>query len=70
MEIESKIRKWGNSYGVMLPKQFLESEHLQEEDIVKVNIVSKKADIGKLQGLWKFKRPIKEIMKDIKEGYD
>lgn len=70
MEIESKIRKWGNSYGVMLSKQFLESEHLQEEDIVKVNIVSKKADIGKLQGLWKFKRPIKEIMKDIKEGYD
>ena len=70
MEIESKIRKWGNSYGVMLPKQFLESEHLQEEDIVKVNIVSKKADIGKLQGLWRFKRPIKEIMKDIKEGYD
>ena len=70
MEIESKIRKWGNSYGVMLPKQFLESEHLQEEEIVKVNIVSKKADIGKLQGLWKFKRPIKEIMKGIKEGYD
>ena len=70
MEIESKIRKWGNSYGVMLPKQFLESEHLQEEETVKVNIVSKKADIGKLQGLWKFKRPIKEIMKDIKEGYD
>ncbi len=70
MEIESKVRKWGNSYGVMLPKQFLESEHLQEEDIVKVNIISKKADIGKLRGLWKFKRPIKEIMKDIKEGYD
>ncbi len=70
MEIESKIRKWGNSFGVILPKQFLESEHLQEEDIVKVNIVSKKANISKLRGLWKFKRPIKEIMKDIKEGYD
>ena len=69
MEIESKIRKWGNSYGVMLPKNFLESEHLQEEDIVKVNI-SKKAEIKKLRGLWNFKRPIKEIMKDIKEGYD
>ncbi len=69
MEIESKIRKWGNSYGVMLSKQFLESEHLQESDVVKVNI-SKKSDLTKLCGLWKFKRPIKEIMKDIKEGYD
>ncbi len=70
MEIESKIRKWGNSYGVILPKQFLESEHLQEEDVVKINVTAKKADIAKLRGLWKFKRPIKEIMKEIKEGYE
>jgi len=70
MEVESKVRKWGNSYGIILTKDFLENEGINENDVVLVNIISKKTDIIKLKGLWKFKRPINEIIKDIKAGYN
>ncbi|HLC58767.1 MAG TPA: AbrB/MazE/SpoVT family DNA-binding domain-containing protein [Candidatus Nanoarchaeia archaeon] len=70
MEVETKIRKWGNSYGVILPKSVIETGMFSDNDEVIVKIKKKKKDLSELAGLWKFKRPIEEIMKDIKEGYD
>ena len=70
MEIDTKIRKWGNSYGVLIPKSVLEEEHLTENDSIKINIIGKKKDLEKLFGLCKFKKPTNEIIKEIKEAYD
>ncbi len=70
MEIETKLRKWGNSYGVLLPKEVVENQNLKEDSIVKINISPKKPDFRKLFGLCKFKKPMKEIIKEIKEGHD
>ncbi len=70
MEIQSKIRKWGNSYGILLSREVLDNENLHENDEVLVNVKSKKADLSGLFGICKFKRPTKEIIKEIKEGYN
>ncbi len=70
MEVETKIRKWGNGYGILLPKSFVNGEAFSENEFVVVNISSRKKDIRKLRGLCKFNRSTEEIMKEIRDGYD
>ena len=69
MAIRTRIRKWGNSFGVMIPRSFLKEKDLyvDEEVLVEVN---RKRNLEKLFGLCHFKRSTKEIVKEIKEGYD
>ena len=52
METTSKIRKWGNSFGVLVPKDLIEKENfkLNEEVVVKLE---KKKDISKVFGILK-----------------
>jgi antitoxin component of MazEF toxin-antitoxin module len=38
MEIETKIRKWGNSYGVLLPKELLEKEKITKDSRVIITL--------------------------------
>lgn len=70
MEIEGRIKKWGNSYGVLLPKGYIQRKHLAENEAVMVNVKSKKQDLQQLFGLCHFKKPVKQMMKEIKEGYE
>lgn len=69
METVSKIRKWGNSFGVLVPKDLIEKENfkLNEEVIVKLQ---KRKDISKVFGILKTKRATEELMKEIREGYN
>ena len=68
METVSKIRKWGNSFGVLVPKELIKKENLKvnEEVVVKLE---KKKDLMQLFGFCNFKNPTKQLMKEIREGY-
>ena len=67
--IEGKITRWGNSYGILIPKETLEKQHLHEQDEIVITI-QKKSNLEKLFGLCKFKKSTKEMLKEIREGYD
>ena len=69
METTSKIRKWGNSFGVLVPKDLIEKENfkLNEEVVVKLE---KKRDISKVFGILKTKRATEDLMREIREGYN
>jgi len=69
METTSKIRKWGNSFGVLVPKDLIEKENfkLNEEVVVKLE---KKKDISKVFGILKTKRSTEDLMREIREGYN
>ncbi len=49
MATETIVRKWGNSVGVILPKELVEKEHLKENDKILVFVV-KEADLSKTYG--------------------
>ena len=49
MATETIVRKWGNSVGVILPRELVEKEHLKENDKVLVFVV-KEADLSKNYG--------------------
>ncbi|MBS3135226.1 hypothetical protein J4406_02565 [Candidatus Woesearchaeota archaeon] len=44
MAIQATIKKWGNSMGVLLPKEIVEKEKLKVNEKILINIV-KEADL-------------------------
>ncbi|MBS3080477.1 AbrB/MazE/SpoVT family DNA-binding domain-containing protein [Candidatus Pacearchaeota archaeon] len=71
IELKSKLRKWGNSFGIVVPQKAIEEENIKEGDEITVLLGKKKPNLRKLFGAHKFKEPVEEIMKKIdKELYD
>ncbi|MAG47198.1 hypothetical protein CL617_01210 [archaeon] len=69
MTFETRIRKWGNSYGFLIKKEEMKKRNLHENEKIIVNI-KKRKNLEELFGLCHFKKPVKEIMREIKKGYD
>lgn len=52
METQVKVRKWGNSYGILLPKEFLEKQNIRENSKIFVRI-RKANDLSDVFGSFK-----------------
>ncbi|MBS3103171.1 AbrB/MazE/SpoVT family DNA-binding domain-containing protein [Candidatus Woesearchaeota archaeon] len=55
---ESKVKKWGNSLGIIIPKDIVKIEEVNEGDIIKVDIIKEKKISG--FGIFKGAPPYKE----------
>lgn len=65
--METKLQKWGNSYGIRIPKVFLKSLNIKENDKIKIEqqndcIVVTKSNDKKIS--------LKERFKNYKGDYD
>ena len=65
--MEAKLQKWGNSYGIRIPKVFLKSLNIKENDKIKIEqqndcIVITKSNDKKIS--------LKERFKNYKGDYD
>ena len=70
-EFDAVPKKWGNSVGVVIPAEVLQSEHIQLDRKIKVLVIGNpEAKLKQLFGSHKFKKPTQELMKEIDEGYD
>jgi antitoxin component of MazEF toxin-antitoxin module len=49
MAVEVKLKKWGSSLGIILPKEYIDANNLKEKDTIIVNIV-KEANLKKEYG--------------------
>jgi len=54
MQARSKLKRWGNSYGVVVPKEIVEKEGLREGELVEIS-VRRASDVGRLFGKYPFK---------------
>ena len=54
MQGKAKLKRWGNSYGVVVPKEVVEKERLKEGEEVEIS-VRKASDIKHLFGRYPFK---------------
>ena len=72
VEIKSRIRKWGNSFGIVVPLSAVRGENIVEGD--DVDIIINKAGGNVLRetfGIMKFKKSTKEILDESdKESWD
>ncbi len=69
MEVEAVVKKWGNSLGVVLPKDLINQEHIEENDRILVDI-RKEADLKKIFGTLKTKTTGKEFKEFVKKGWE
>ena len=69
--VESTLREWGRSIGVVVPKEAIEKEHLKAGDTVKFLLVRKTNALRETFGTFKFKKSTDQMLKEIdKEGWD
>jgi len=64
MAIEATIKRWGNSFGIVIPKEIIERERLKENKKVIINII-KVADLSDIFGLVKNRKLSGQKMKDL-----
>ena len=68
IEIEAVIRKWGNSVGVIIPKDVAEKEGLNADEKVEIFISRKeKTRVKDVFGKLKLKEPVEKIMRETDE---
>ncbi len=67
--IHGKVRKWGNSMGILLSKVDMGDLGIRENDDVQL-IIAKKANVlMDMSGKLKFKKPTKQLLKEAREGF-
>jgi len=70
-ELDVKLRKWGRSFGVVIPKETVNGEKFKEGDDMKIIITRKTNVLRETFGTLKFKRSTDEILKEVdEEGWD
>ncbi len=70
MATEVTIKKWGNSMGVLLPKELVEKERLKENQKININIV-KEVNLSDIFGMIKNRKMSGQKMKDLaREGWN
>jgi len=69
MAIEVVVKKWGNSMGVLLPKNEIEKYHLKVNDKLIIEVI-KKANIMDLFGSLKGKVSGQEFKDMVRKGWE
>ena len=64
--IISRARKWGSSFGILIPKDTAEKLKLNENDEVAIEITKKENVLKELFGSGTFKKPTENILKEIR----
>ena len=72
IEIRTKLRRWGNSFGIIVPQGVLENAGVKEGEELTVHVEKKnKSNVLKETfGTLKFRKSTQEIMDEIDEELD
>ncbi|MBI2542028.1 hypothetical protein HYV80_04935 [Candidatus Woesearchaeota archaeon] len=70
MEIKAKTKKWGNSIGILIPKEAIRKENIKLDQEVTVLIRAKPVTKGKdIWGTLKFKESTEELMREVDKEF-
>ena len=71
MEIKVKTKKWGNSIGVLIPKEVVKEENIKPNQEIILMISKKPITKGKdIWGTFKFKEPTEKLMREIDKEFN
>ena len=68
MEAKAKLKRWGNSFGIVIPKEIVEKEGLREGEEVEIT-VRKTTDIRRLFGKYPF-LDLQEEKEKMRKGWN
>ena len=69
MAVEVTLRKWGNSIGIVFPKEFVKQRNLKPNEKIVVEI-ARKADLGRIFGTLPRKMSGQEFKDMVREGWE
>ena len=64
IEVEAKVRKWGRSFGVVIPKEKIIEEGIKENETIKLLIGKRTNVLRETFGTMKFKKSTDEMMRE------
>ncbi len=71
IELKARLRKWGNSFGIVVPQRIIQEENVREGEEVTVLMKKTKGNVlRETFGTHKFKKSVKELMKETDEELD
>ncbi len=68
--MQAKLRKWGNSLGLLVPAVLAREKGLRDGDIVEFEIRRRILSVEELGGTVKFRRPLREVLQEMEEGWN
>ena len=73
-QIKAKIKRWGNSFGIVIPKEIVNREGLEEDHEVFITVQPKRyttvGDLMELAKKFKLKRKSKKSTQEIMDEID
>ena len=71
MEIKAKTKKWGNSIGVIIPKEIIRQQNIKPDQEITILISSKPITTGRdIWGTFKFKKSTEQLMREVDKDFD
>ena len=71
IELKTKLRKWGNSLGIVIPLNKVKNENIKEGTEIKVLIKKDENVLKETFGTFKFKKSTQKMIDEIdKELYN
>jgi len=71
IEIKARTKEWGNSIGVIIPKEAIVKEGIKPNQEIVLQIHTKPITQGKdIFGKWKFKKPTEQLLKEVRKEFD
>ena len=67
ISVKVKVREWGRSLGVVLPKEAANEQGIKKDDTITLLIGKKSSALKETFGAFKFKRTTDEILKESDE---
>ena len=68
--VNAVVKKWGNSYGVILPINVVRNHHITENDVIDIKIKKKVKPINSLFGTLKLKKSTQKVKDELRAGWD
>ena len=68
--VRAVVRRWGNSYGIVLPKDTVRKHRLSENDIVDIKIESTVRPVERLFGTLRTRRSAQGIKDESRAIWD
>jgi len=70
MITKTTTKKWGNSLGVVLPRETVIDMNLKEGEIITLEITKKENVLRELFGNLKFKKSTEQLLKEVRKDLE
>ena len=68
-DLEVTVRKWGNSFGLLVSKKDAFRLGIKENQTLRVKVEEKVNPLRELAGSLKLTKPTKQLLKEAREGF-